>query len=265
MASATDLCQAIIRIVLRKAEELAELSELLRQSNQELEAFSYSVSHDLRAPFRHITGFAELLREQESALLSGNSQRYISTIIESAHFGGTLVDGLLSFAQIGRTSLRLTGVDSGKLVEEAKSSALIDEPEREIEWQIGALPTVHGDPFLLQLVFQNLISNALKYTRTRRAARVEINAVRRERETVFTVRDNGVGFDAEYSGKLFGIFQRLHKTEEFEGTGIGLATVRRIVTRHGGRTWAEGVLNEGAAFSFSLPDPPLQKNGGEQA
>jgi len=252
--SAADLRHAIVRIVLRKAEELAQLSSELQRSNEELETFSYAVSHDLRAPFRHIVGFSELLRELDSANLSATGRRYLATIIESAHFAGNLVDNLLSFSQMGRAVLHYTRIDSLQLIEEVKVKALLDEPHRSIEWRIGSLPQIDGDLFMLRLVFQNLISNALKYSRPRAGAVVEIGASRRGKETVFTIRDNGVGFDQQYSGKLFGIFQRLHKIEDFEGTGIGLANVKRIVVRHGGLVWAEGTLDVGAAFSFSLPD-----------
>jgi light-regulated signal transduction histidine kinase (bacteriophytochrome) len=263
--SATELRQAIVGIVLKKAEELAALTGQLQRSNQELEAFSYSVSHDLRAPFRHIVGYAELLREREAAHLSETGQRYIGTIIESAQYAGTLVDNLLSFSQIGRVSLHPAAIDTRRLVDEVVREVLSDEPvaepPRQIEWKIGPLPRAYADLFMLRLVFRNLLSNALKYSRTRQPARIEISASATAKEAIFTVRDNGVGFDPRYSDKLFGIFQRLHKMEEFEGTGIGLANVRRIVMRHGGRTWAEGAVDAGAAFSFSLPLSPENTPG----
>jgi two-component system, chemotaxis family, sensor kinase Cph1 len=254
--SARDLREAIVRIVLRNAEELAQLTQELTRSNQELEAFSYSVSHDLRAPFRHIVGFAELLRERESAKLSDTGKRYVGTIIESAHFAGMLVDNLLSFSQIGRASLQFSSVDAAALVGEVRNQLSDEAAGREIEWRIGALPEVRADLFMLRLVFQNLISNAIKYTRPREKTVIEIGSERGNGETVFSIRDNGVGFDVQYASKLFGIFQRLHRMEEFEGTGIGLANVRRIVGRHGGRTWAEGEVNRGASFYFTLPDSP---------
>lgn len=252
--SARDLREAIVRIVLRNAEEMAELNAELTRSNLELEAFSYSVSHDLRAPFRHIVGFAELLREREAERLSETGKRYIGTIIESAHFAGTLVDNLLSFSQIGRASLQFTSVNTPVLVQEVKAHAALDAAGRDIEWRIEDLPRVRGDLFMLRLVFQNLVSNAIKYTRPREKATIEIGSRRGDGETIFFIRDNGVGFDAQYASKLFGIFQRLHRMEDFEGTGIGLANVRRIVSRHGGRTWAEGEVNRGATFYFTLPD-----------
>ena len=254
--SARDLREAIVRIVLRTAEEMAQLSGELTRSNQELEAFSYSVSHDLRAPFRHIVGFAELLRERESDRLSETGKRYVGTIIESAQFAGRLVDNLLSFSRIGRTSLQFSPVNTATLVAEIRGQLALDSGERDIEWRIGDLPSVRADLFMLRLVFQNLLSNAIKYTRPREKAVIEIGSERGDRETIFHIRDNGVGFDVQYASKLFGIFQRLHRMEDFEGTGIGLANVRRIVSRHGGRTWAEGEVNRGAAFYFSLPDSP---------
>jgi chemotaxis family two-component system sensor kinase Cph1 len=254
--SARDLREAIVRIVLRSAEELAQLNVELARSNQELEAFSYSVSHDLRAPFRHIVGFAELLRERESSRLSDTGKRYVGTIIDSAQFAGRLVDNLLSFSQIGRAALQFSSVNTGALVAEIRDQFSLDSAERDIEWRVSELPTVRADLFMLRLVFQNLISNAIKYTGPREKAVIEIGAERGDRETIFHVRDNGVGFDVQYASKLFGIFQRLHRMEDFEGTGIGLANVRRIVTRHGGRTWAEGEVNRGAAFYFTLPDSP---------
>jgi light-regulated signal transduction histidine kinase (bacteriophytochrome) len=256
VSSAAELRQAIVRIVLRRAEELAQLTEELQRSNQELEAFSYSVSHDLRAPFRHIVGFAELLLERESSEMSETGKRYIRTIVESAHFAGTLVDNLLSFSQIGRATIHPTEVDTAKLVAEVLKTAEEngDTAGRQIEWRVEELPSVCADLFMLRLVFQNLVSNAIKYTRPREVAVIEIKARREAGTTVFQVNDNGVGFDPQYAGKLFGIFQRLHKMEDFEGTGIGLANVRRIVTRHGGRTWAEGTPDRGASFYFSIPD-----------
>ncbi|HWD98839.1 MAG TPA: ATP-binding protein, partial [Bryobacteraceae bacterium] len=254
--SARDLREAIVRIVLRTAEEMAQLNAELTRSNQELEAFSYSVSHDLRAPFRHIVGFAELLRERESGSLSDTGKRYVRTIIESAHFAGMLVDNLLSFSRIGRAALQFSTIDTAVLLGEVRDQVLEDAGGREIEWRAGALPTVRADLFMLRLVFQNLISNAVKYTRPRQKAVIEIGSERGNGETIFFVRDNGVGFDVQYASKLFGIFQRLHRMEDFEGTGIGLANVRRIVGRHGGRTWAEGEVNRGASFYFTLPDSP---------
>ncbi len=249
-----ELRNAIVGTVLRRAEELAALSEELRRSNKELEAFSYSVSHDLRAPFRHIVGYSELLKKQEGDGLSEKGRRYVDTIIEAAYTAGTLVDNLLRFSQMGRTALKPRLVDVAGLVDDIRQKLTTEHGDRRIQWVIGDLSPVNADPALIRLVFENLLDNAVKYTRTREKARIEVGSARKDGETVYFVRDNGVGFDMKYIDKLFGVFQRLHRMEEFEGSGIGLANVRRIVERHGGRTWAEGALDQGATFSIALPD-----------
>jgi light-regulated signal transduction histidine kinase (bacteriophytochrome) len=249
-----ELRNAIVGTVLRRAEELAALSEELRRSNKELEAFSYSVSHDLRAPFRHIVGYSELLKKQEGDGLSEKGRRYVDTIIEAAYTAGTLVDNLLRFSQMGRTALKPRLVDVAGLIDDIRQKLTTEHGDRRIQWVIGDLSPVNADPALIRLVFENLLDNAVKYTRTREKARIEVGSARKDGETVYFVRDNGVGFDMKYIDKLFGVFQRLHRMEEFEGTGIGLANVRRIVERHGGRTWAEGALDQGATFSIALPD-----------
>jgi two-component system, chemotaxis family, sensor kinase Cph1 len=253
--TARDLRSAIVGIVLRKAEEVADLVAELERSNKELESFSYSVSHDLRAPFRHIVGFAELLRESAGGL-DDTQRRYVETIIESAFSAGRLVDDLLSFSQMGRASLLPISVDMARLVQDVRRTIEPETNGRPIEWRIGDLGRAYGDPIMLRLVLQNLLSNAVKYTRSRQPAVIELGLDKRPGENVYFVRDNGVGFDMTYVGKLFGVFQRLHRVDEFEGTGIGLANVRRIVERHGGRTWAEGALDAGATFYFSLPTAP---------
>ncbi|MCE4226223.1 GAF domain-containing protein [Methylobacterium sp. C25] len=253
--AARDLRTSVIGIVLRRAEELAAMSEELQRSNKELEAFSYSVSHDLRAPFRHIVGYSNLLKTREGANLSEKGQHYVDTIIEAAFSAGTLVDNLLSFSQMGRHTLNRIAGDMNALVEEERRKAMRDVPaERKVRWEIGPLGRAHADPFMLRLVIENLLSNALKYSRDRTESVIEFGRLPpKDGEAVFYVRDNGVGFDMAYVDKLFGVFQRLHRVEEFEGTGIGLANVRRIVERHGGHTWAEGKLGEGATFFFTLP------------
>jgi two-component system, chemotaxis family, sensor kinase Cph1 len=251
--AARDLRSAIVNIVLRRAEQMADISRELERSNKELEAFSYSISHDLRAPFRHIVGYAELLRERDFGRMDEKSRHYVDTIIDSAFSAGKLVDDLLKFSQMGRMTIQRIPVSTSKLVEEVVRSSQPDMEGRNVEFRIGELPPVQGDPNLLRQVFQNLVSNAIKYTRGRDPALIEIQARSTPEEDVFTVRDNGVGFDMAYVGKLFGVFQRLHRIEEFEGTGIGLANVRRIVERHGGRVEAEGRLGEGATFTFALP------------
>lgn len=257
--AASELRNNIVGIVLRKAEELAALSGELERSNKELEAFSYSVSHDLRAPFRHIVGYAELLRQDESRNLNDAGRRYIDTIIESAHYAGTLVDNLLSFSQMGRASLAITEVNLRRLFAEGWSDLRQEIGQRRIAFELGDLPVVQGDLMMLRLVVQNLLSNAVKYTRTRAEAHVQVRCSEDADKYVLSVSDNGVGFDMKYVGKLFGVFQRLHKMEDFEGTGIGLANVRRIVERHGGRAWAEGVMDQGATIYFSLPKKPLTR------
>jgi light-regulated signal transduction histidine kinase (bacteriophytochrome) len=253
IAAANELRQAIINIVLRRAEEMADLNEELTRTNQELEAFSYSVSHDLRAPFRHISGYAELLQTRVGGQLDETGARYLATVIQSAQYAGTLVDNLLAFSQMGRTEMSRMAVNMNSLLREVLSGVREEGAGREIHWSITDLPSAQGDPEMLRLVWRNLLSNAVKYTQQREIAEIEVGCTPGENENVFWVRDNGVGFDMQYVGKLFGVFQRLHGVEEFQGTGIGLANVRRIVMRHGGRTWAEGDVNHGATFYFSLP------------
>lgn len=242
----------IVSFVLKRAEERAQLTEKLETTNRELEAFSYSVSHDLRAPFRHVVGYAQLLREQNRDF-DERSRHYVDSIIDSALAAGQLVDDLLNFSQLGRAALDTTRVDVGKLVAECRASLEIDIGDRRVEWRVAPLPPCWADATLLRQALGNLLGNAVKYTRGRDPAVIEISGEDRVHEVVYTVRDNGVGFDMAYVGKLFGVFQRLHRVEEFEGTGIGLALVRRIVDRHGGWIAAEGILNQGAVFRIGLP------------
>lgn len=251
--SAADLRSSIVGIVLRKAEELAELTSELERSNKELETFSYSVSHDLRAPFRHIVGFSELLKNREKGRVSPEGERYIANIIDSAQYAGKLVDHLLELSRITRTPIHSAKVNMEAIVEESLRDLRPELAKRVVEWNIGQLPEVTGDPIMLRLVMRNLLSNALKYTRLRERAKIAVACEREFADYVFSVRDNGVGFDMRYAHKLFGVFQRLHRQEEYEGTGIGLANVRRVIARHRGRTWAEGELDQGATFYFSLP------------
>ncbi|MBP7334246.1 ATP-binding protein [Niveispirillum sp.] len=251
--TAADLRHAIIGIVLRKAEELADLSRELARSNKELESFSYSISHDLRAPFRHIVGYAELLHELEAERFSATGRRYLDTIVDAANMAGLLVDNLLHFSQMGRSELTPVTIDMNQLLADIQEMLKPEVAGRPVEWKIAPLPAIRGDPAMIRLVLQNLLSNAIKYTRGREPARIEIGCEKQADETLFWVRDNGVGFNQAYEKKLFGVFQRLHRSEEFEGIGIGLANVRRAVDRHGGRTWAEGRVGEGAVFYFTLP------------
>ena len=237
---------------MRSRRERAELSDELQKSNKELEAFSYSVSHDLRAPFRHIVGYAELLGEREPQL-SGPSQHYLRSIRESALSAGRLVDDLLAFSRLGRASLARARIDTVKLFDEVRRSLEPEWTGREVEWRVEPLPNAYGDPSMLRQVLLNLVDNALKYSRGRSPAVVAVSGETLPDQVVFTVADNGVGFDMAYVDKLFGVFQRLHRAEEFEGTGIGLALARRIVERHDGRIWAEAEPGRGATFRFALP------------
>jgi light-regulated signal transduction histidine kinase (bacteriophytochrome) len=232
------------RVVTRTAQ--------LEAANKELEAFSYSISHDLRAPLRHISGFARILTEDFAPSLPADVQRHLGRIEQGATRMGQLVDELLNLTRVGRQTLALqiTGLTSV-----AKDVITMLEPEtqgRSVKWIVNELPFVECDPVLVRQVFQNLIGNALKYSRTRAPAIIEIGQTVKDGQKAVFVRDNGVGFSMKYADKLFGVFQRLHRAEDFEGTGVGLATVQRIVQKHGGRVWAEAELDRGATFYFTL-------------
>ena len=223
-------------------------------ANKELEAFSYSVSHDLRAPLRHASGFVALLQKHASATLDEKGRRYLHTISDAAKKMGCLIDDLLAFSRSGRVEMQRIRVPLGGLLEEVRQDLRHEIEGRSVEWKIDPLPDVDGDPVLLRQVLVNLVSNAVKYTRYTAKALIEIGTrIDPELGTVFYVRDNGAGFDMKYVKKLFGVFQRLHSTQEFEGTGIGLANVRRIIQRHGGTVWGEGRVGEGATFHFTFP------------
>ncbi|OGU07835.1 MAG: hypothetical protein A2075_03620 [Geobacteraceae bacterium GWC2_58_44] len=246
----------------RRAERQVELlnqqlTDRLRQveaANKDLEAFSYSVSHDLRAPVRHISGYLELLDKKDLACLDGKSRHYLQVVSSAAQRMGILIDDLLAFSRLGRTEMIKSPVDLDQLVKVVVQEQSAAWPGRQIQWVITPLPVVVADRLMLRQVMASLITNALKFSQFRPIARIEIGAVTAaEQENLFYVKDNGVGFDMRYKDKLFGVFQRLHAQEEFEGTGVGLANVQRIVSRHGGRTWAEAELGKGATFWFSLP------------
>lgn len=240
--------------VQERTAQLSKANDELQSVNKELEAFAYSVSHDLRAPVRHIAGFTELLQKHSDSALDEKSRRYIAMVLESAARMGTLVDDLLAFSRIGRAETQRSTVDLAQVVKAVLGELACDMHERKIDWRIGPLPITYGDPSMLRLVFANLIANALKFTRTREPAEIEIGSLNHgaDEEVVF-VKDNGVGFDMKYQDKLFGVFQRLHSQDAFEGTGIGLATVQRIIHRHGGRVWADGAVDGGASFYVALP------------
>jgi PAS domain S-box-containing protein len=244
---------ALRRLNAELEQKVAERTAGLEAANRELEAFSYSVSHDLRAPLRHMAGYAELLQKQAASTLDDKSRRYLVTILDASRRMGMLIDDLLAFSRVGRAEIQKAAVKLDQVVKEAVTEVRRETEGRDIAWRIGALPEVNGDRALLRLVVVNLVANAVKFTRPRAHAEIRIEAADRGHEVVVTTADNGVGFDMKYADKLFGVFQRLHRPEEFEGTGIGLATVQRIVHRHGGRVWAEGAVDGGATFHFSIP------------
>jgi light-regulated signal transduction histidine kinase (bacteriophytochrome) len=239
----------------RVGERTAELQAM----NKEPEAFTYSVSHDLRAPLRHIDGFSRLLQEEYSSELDDTAQHYLDRIRTGTLNMGRLIDDLLNLSRIGRreTAPKLTGL--GSLVKEVLDELESETIDRRIEWKLGELPFVDCDPSLMKLVFQNLLSNALKFTRPRDVAVIEVGQTVVDGQPAIFVRDNGVGFSMKHVDKLFGVFQRLHRQADFEGTGVGLATVQRIIHKHSGRTWAEGEINKGATFFFTLPGTENQE------
>jgi signal transduction histidine kinase len=236
-------------------ERVRMRTQELNTANKELEAFSYSVSHDLRAPLRHITGFSALLEQRAGSTLDDDSRRYLKTIVSASTRMGRLIDDLLAFSRLGRANVTKARVSLRDLVDQARAEVSSQAGDRQVVWRVApSLPDVHADPNLLQLALVNLLSNALKYTGTRQLAEIDVGIHPNGQDrVVLFVRDNGVGFDMQYAGKLFGVFQRLHGTDEFEGTGIGLANVRRIIRRHGGDVWADAEVDRGATFYLSLP------------
>ena len=234
-------------------QRVAQRTSQLEEVNKELESFSYSVSHDLRAPLRHISGFVGLLTRRFDESLPAKAKHYLESIADSAHQMGTLIDDLLQFSRTSHQEMVLSELDMEVVLQEALDQIKLDIKNQNIEWVIAPLPKVVGDKSLLRLVWLNLLSNAVKFTRKKEKTRIEINSSIHGDEIVFSVKDNGVGFDMKYSQKLFGVFQRLHSTETFEGTGIGLANVKRIILKHGGCTWAEAEPDKGATFYFTLP------------
>ena len=234
-------------------QRVVERTAQLEAANKELEAFSYSVSHDLRAPLRHVQGYVDMLAREAEGQLSENGRRYMKTIVDVSREMGVLIDDLLAFSRMGRAEMIETTVNLDSLVQDTLRDLEPATRERNITWKIPPLPAVQADPAMLKLALTNLLGNAVKFTRPRNPAEIEIGCDGMEGERVIVfVRDNGVGFDPQYAHKLFGVFQRLHRADEFEGTGIGLANVQRIIARQGGRVWAEGALDRGATFYFTL-------------
>jgi len=233
--------------------KVEERTSLLETANKELESFSYSISHDLRAPLRHISGFIELLTKRSYDVLDPRGRHYVESILKASKHMGLLIDDLLNFSRTGRLEMRLDIVDMNRALTEAVSELDPETAGRTIEWKIVQLPNVYADSAMIRQVWINLLSNAIKYTRKRDNTIIEVGTYEDNGESIFFVRDNGAGFDMNYSQKLFGVFQRLHNRDEFEGTGIGLANVHQVIKRHKGRTWAQGEVDKGATFYFSLP------------
>jgi light-regulated signal transduction histidine kinase (bacteriophytochrome) len=228
-------------------------TEQLEAANKELEAFSYSISHDLRAPLRHINGFISLFLENKKTAITEEELGYLNIVSNSAKEMGDLIDALLSFSRLNRAEIQKTLLNSSSMISQLQEMFTEEFKSRKIEIQVNELPLINGDYQLIKQVWMNLLSNAIKYTSKKEVAKIEIGSLEYDSEVVFFVKDNGAGFNMKYGDKLFGVFQRLHKPRDFEGIGIGLANVNRIITRHGGRCWAEGELGQGAAFYFSLP------------
>ena len=252
----------IRRLNVELEQRVVERTAQLGAANEELEAFSYSVSHDLRAPLRHVIGSVEMLQRDPGQVLSETSLAHLTTISQAAKKMGNLIDDLLAFSHLGQSEMQKTDVNLDELVRETLGDFQADTKARTIVWEIHPLPSVRADRALLRMVLVNLLSNAVKFTGARAAAKIEIgSAPNASGETVVFIRDNGAGFDQEYAGKLFGVFQRLNSQDEFEGTAIGLANIQRIILRHGGRVWAEGVVDGGATFYFSIPKQSRDING----
>ena len=242
-------------------QRVIERTSQLQASNQELEAFCYSVSHDLRAPLRHIDGFSKILMEDFASELTPDAKHCLDRIQKSINNMGLLVDALLNLSRLTRKGIAPVRVPLGEIVNVARNEMQSDLAGRNITWRIGALPVVQGDPSLLKQVFTNLLANAVKFTRNRESAVIEVFQLENKDEVTILIRDNGVGFNMKYADKLFGVFQRLHTSEQFEGTGVGLATVQRIIQKHGGRVWAESVPEHGASFYFTVGIPATTASG----
>ena len=243
----------ILRLNAELERRVRERTVQLEAINKELEAFSYSVSHDLRAPLRHVGGYLELLTKRNYQQLDDKGKHYIQSISEASNQMGVLIDDLLNFSRAGRMEMKLDNMDMNKAIKDALAMLEQETKGRTIEWKQALMPNVYADYAMMRQVWVNLLSNAIKYSRKRDVAIIELGFMSEANEDIFFIRDNGVGFVMRYYDKLFGVFQRLHSAEEFEGTGVGLAIVHRIIHRHGGRAWAESELDRGACFYFSLP------------
>jgi PAS domain S-box-containing protein len=241
------------QVILDLNKELQSRMSELASANKELEGFSYSVSHDLRAPLRAIDGYSRMLLEDFGPQAQGEARRYLDVIMGNARRMGQLIDDLLSFARMGKKSLETFSIDMNAQVQDTIAELKQQNPDRELDFRTTPLPSTQGDPAMFRQVWTNLLSNAVKYSRGRQPAIIEIGAREEPMETIYYVKDNGVGFEMEFAHKLFGIFQRLHSAKEFEGTGVGLALVQRIIQRHGGRVWADSTVGSGATFLFALP------------
>jgi light-regulated signal transduction histidine kinase (bacteriophytochrome) len=243
-----------VEIALEAAKATTDAAnEALEQANEQLESFSYSVAHDLRAPLRAIDGFSKILIQDHAASLDAEGRRVLGVVITSVAKMGALIDDLLTFSRLGRAELAPLPIDMVELVGRIAREMQAEEPSRVVDLTVEPMERGAGDPALIRQVWTNLLSNSMKFTRYRDSAQIVVSCQRRDDEVVYSVTDNGAGFDMTYAAKLFGVFQRLHSPTEFEGTGIGLAIIERIVKRHGGQVWAEGVVDQGATFSFSLP------------
>jgi light-regulated signal transduction histidine kinase (bacteriophytochrome) len=243
----------VLALTLELEKRVEQRTAELAAANKELEAFSYSVSHDLRAPLRHIDGFAQILRERYCGQLPPAAQGLLEKVCTSAQHLGQLIDELLNFSRLGRQPLTKRTVNLSSLVQQVIDELQSEREGRQVEIRVSELPDCLGDVTLLKQVIFNLVSNALKFTRKREQAVIEIGYYKEPKELVVFVSDNGAGFDMAYAQKLFGVFQRLHSADQFEGTGVGLSIVQRVIHRHGGRVWAKGDVNKGATFYFTLP------------
>jgi signal transduction histidine kinase/DNA-binding response OmpR family regulator len=253
LADSASIAMENVQLYRNLEQKVADRTARLKMLNAELETYSDSVSHDLRAPLRHIGGYLEMIRDDQGNALTDSSRRHLAVIADAARRMETLIEDLLEFSRMGRTELHHARVNMNRLAEEVRQELLPETKNRAILWDIGDLPEMNVDRALVKQVWSNLIGNALKYTRQRPRAEIRVGGVAGEGESIFFVEDNGVGFDMQDASKLFGAFQRLHRQDEFEGSGIGLANVRRIVERHGGRTWAKAEPDRGATFYFTLP------------